>query len=111
MRAVSRCIYKPAFQKFIKKASLPLAMAIEDQVGLICHAPYQGTQKAGDLVGIWVSKFKFQRQQYLIAYRPIPTLPRGGQTTLEVLDIHFLQVGSHEKFYEQLKRHLKSRGH
>ena len=59
--------YKPPFVRFVKKAHKPLQLAIEDAVEEICEAPEMGEAKVGDLAGIRVRKFKFNRQEYLIA--------------------------------------------
>ena len=49
-----------------------------------------------------VYKFRFNRQEYLLAYRPpVEDLP------LEFLIIDFYQVGSHENFYADLKHYLR----
>ncbi len=102
--------YKSPFSKFVKKAHKPLQLAIEDAVEEICENPEVGEVKVGDLAGIWVYKFKFNRQEYLVAYRP-PSLDAYRQGVgLELLIIDFYQVGSHENFYGGLKRYLKSEG-
>lgn len=102
--------YKSPFSKFVKKAHKPLQLAIEDEVEVVCKNPEIGESKVGDLAGIWVHKFKFNRQQYLVAYRP-PTLAsqRRGMG-VELLMIDFYQVGLHENFYDELKRYLKAEG-
>lgn len=73
--------------------------------------PHVGEAKVGDLQGIRVVKFTFQRQQYLIACRP-PSAAEissaGAQR--ESLSIDFYQLGTHENFYATLKKYLKSRG-
>ena len=102
--------YKSPFSKFVKKAHKPLQLAIEDAVKDICENPETGASKVGDLSGIWVYKFKFNRQEYLIAYHP-PTLEARNQGAgVELLIIDFYQVGTHENFYDELKRYLKSEG-
>lgn len=102
--------YKPPFSKFVKKAHKPLQLAIEDAVDEVCDNPEIGEAKVGGLAGIWVYKFKFNRQEYLIAYRPpTPEAQRQG-VDVELLIIDFYQVGSHENFYAELKRYLKSEG-
>jgi hypothetical protein len=100
--------YKPPFSKFVKKAAKPLALAIEDEVEIICETPEIGVQKVGDLAGIWVHKFRFNKQEYLLAYRP-PTPEEILQGVgVELLGIDFYQVGPHENFYTDLKKYLKS---
>ena len=72
--------------------------------------PDIGEAKVGDLAGIWVYKFKFQRQEYLVAYRPPSVEQRRQSTDIEFLVIDFYQVGSHENFYDELKRYLRAEG-
>ncbi len=100
--------YKRPFSRFIKKAHKPLQLAIEDVVEALCAAPEMGEGKVGDLAGVWVYKFRFNRQEYLVAYRPPPDelLRQGAE--VELLFVDFYQVGSHENFYDELKRYLKS---
>jgi mRNA-degrading endonuclease RelE of RelBE toxin-antitoxin system len=93
--------YKRAFAQFVKKASKPLQLAIEVEVTEVCKNPRLGKQKLGDLRGIFVYKFRFQAQEYLMAYQ------------FEYLDdktkitwIEFYQIGPHENFYIQLKRSI-----
>jgi hypothetical protein len=94
--------YKRHFAQYIKKAHKPLQLAIEDAVESVCDSPEIGELKVGDLAGIRVYKFRFNRQEYLMAYRlPINDLP------LEFLIIDFYQVGSHENFYADLKHYLQ----
>ena len=81
--------FKRPFVQYVKKAHKPLQLAI-------------GELKVGDLAGIRVHKFRFSRQEYLIAYRtPKADLP------LEFLFIDFYQVGVHENFYAELKQYLR----
>ena len=101
--------YKPPFKTFVKKQHKPLQLAIEDAVEDVCNDPNIGEQKTGDLQGIWVYKFTFKAQQYLIAYRP-PTDDelRAEGVDIELLVIDFYQAGTHENFYATLKKYLKS---
>ena len=94
--------YKRPFMQFVKKAHKPLKLAIEDSVDVVCDTPDIGEAKVGDLAGIRVYKFRFNRQHYLIAYRPA-----AQEAMVEVLVIDFYQVGTHENFYETLKRYLR----
>lgn len=99
--------YKRPFSQFIKKARKPLQLAIEDAVEAICANPELGEIKSGDLAGIRVYKFRFNRQEYLVAYRPLSKAERGKGKTVVFLAIDFYLVGSHENFYATLKRYLK----
>lgn len=100
--------FKQPFRSFVKKAHKPLQLAIADAVDDVCERPYDGERKIGDLAGFWVWKFWFNRQQYLIAYRP----PREGASGLQIdlVIIDFYKVGPHENFYNELKRYLKELG-
>jgi|SRR5471030_128050 len=101
--------YKPPFVTFVKKQHKPFQLAIEDAVEDVCADPNIGEAKTGDLQGIWVHKFTYNRQQYLMAYRP-PTdeeLKAEG-VDIELLFIDFYQMGTHENFYATLKKYLKS---
>ena len=102
--------YKPPFSRFVKKAHKPLQLAIEDAVEEICEDPEIGEAKTGDLSGIWVYKFKFNRQVYLVAYRTPKPEEREQAVKVELLIIDFYQVGLHENFYDELKRYLRSEG-
>lgn len=101
--------YKPPLSSFVKKQHKPFQLAIEDAVEDICDSPLSGEQKTGDLQGIWVHKFKFNRQEYLIAYRPpAGDQPKADPVEIELLYIDFYQIGTHENFYDDLKSYLKS---
>ena len=71
----------------------------------LCENPDLGESQIGDLAGI--CKFRFNRQEYLVAYRPPTKAQRERGNAVEFLVIDFYQVGPHEKFYEMLKRYLK----
>lgn len=95
--------FKRPFAQYVKKAHKPLRLAIEDEVEVVCETPEIGELKVGDLAGIRVHKFRFNRQEYLMAYRP-PALA----APVEFLIIDFYQVGSHENFYDELKQYLRN---
>jgi len=59
--------------------------------------PHIGSEKKGDLRGVYVHKFKIQTVQYLLAYRFI-----GNALELII-------IGPHENYYRDLMNHLKSR--
>jgi len=99
--------YKRPFAQYVKKAHKPLQLMIEDAVELVCDSPDIGELKVGDLAGIRVYKFRFNRQEYLLAYRPPGRHSTDKDLPLEFLFIDFYQVGSHENFYETLKHYLR----
>lgn len=101
--------HKRPFKNFVKKANKPLQLAIDDEEEKVCERPYDGEPKVGDLSGFYVWKFKFNRQEYLIAYRPPAKEVVDAVSALEIasLIIDFYTIGSHENFYQNLKRYLK----
>lgn len=88
--------YKPPFHHFVKKQLRPFILALRDETNRIVQYPDIGEAKIGDLAGFHVHKFTFNRQQYLIAYRH------------ENDTLTFYMVGTHENFYDELKRYLKA---
>lgn len=98
--------YKTPFKQFVKKAHKPLRLAVEDEVDAICENPAIGEAKKGDLSGFFVHKFKFNRQEYLIAYLPPKEDRMGNAALIEFLAIDFYKIGSHENFYDELKRYI-----
>jgi hypothetical protein len=102
--------YKRPFYQYVKKAHKPLQLAIEDAVELICQNPEIGKGKVGDLSGIRVYKFHFNKQEYLIAYSCLFNLhDEESIDQLDILAIDFYRIGSHQRFYESLKRYLQRR--
>lgn len=99
--------FKRPFKNFVKKAHKPLQLAIDDEVDYVCDHPYAGEAKVGDLRGFYVRKFSFNRQLYLIAYRPPPMEEVTEDVEIEFLVIDFYQVGGHENFYDELKHYIK----
>ncbi len=97
-----RTTYKKAFAQFVKKASKPLQLAIEVRVNEVCNNPRIGQQKAGDLQGIFVYKFRFNTQEYLMAYQFDHFDGAESITWIE-----FCKIGSHENFYTQLKKSIR----
>jgi len=94
--------FKRSFAQFVKKSHKPLQLAIQDEVELVCAAPKIGEAKLGDLNGIRVHKFRFSRQEYLLAYRA-----SKKDMPMEFLVIDFYQAGVHENFYNDLKKYLR----
>jgi mRNA-degrading endonuclease RelE of RelBE toxin-antitoxin system len=88
-------LYRPPFRKFVKKQSRAFQLAIEDEVHEVLKSPYAGETKRGDLEGITVHKFKFHRQEYLMAY------------AVDGHDVVFHMIGTHENFYRALKAYMK----
>jgi hypothetical protein len=97
-----RTTFKKAFAQFVKKSSKPLQLEIEIRVAEVCNNPRIGRQKLGDLQGVFVYKFRFNTQEYLMAYQFDHF---AGE--IKITWIEFCQIGSHENFYSQLKKSLR----
>ncbi|AUB54489.1 type II toxin-antitoxin system RelE/ParE family toxin [Enterococcus mundtii] len=72
---------KPLKEKFLNM--------IYDEIAV---DPYSGSQKTGDLAGIWSKGFNYAETTYRIAYE-----------IQENMVIPVLLCGTHENFYEQSK--------
>ena len=80
-------------KKFKKKEKLELDNAVKE----IAKNPSIGTEKKGDLRGIFVYKFKISKTEFLISYRKV------------VEDLELITIGPHENYYRDLKSYLKKR--
>jgi mRNA interferase RelE/StbE len=85
-----------SFERKVKKFSKRQKLQLDEQVKLIAKNPIIGTEKKGDLRGIYVHKFKIKKIQYLLAYRFVEE------------DLELIMIGPHENYYRDLKKYLKS---
>lgn len=86
-------ILSPTFKRAVKKLHSNQKKLLDDAIRVIQADPHQGESKRGDLLGVYVFKFKINQLDWLLAY--------------EVIDeeiILLLLVGPHENFYRDLKR-------
>ncbi|CAM4482869.1 MAG: hypothetical protein LEGION0403_FIIPPAGN_02497 [Legionella sp.] len=82
----------PAFKKVYKKLPASHKSIVNEAVRTIVNNPKIGEEKKGDLIGVYVYKFKINHQQFLLAYDWDPVLKM------------LLALGVHENFYRDLKR-------
>jgi len=80
-------------KKFRKKEKEELDKAVKK----IVSDPEIGTEKKGDLKGIFIYKFKINNIEHLLAYRIVEDA------------IELIAIGSHENYYRDLKGYLKNR--
>ena len=85
------------FEKKVKKMSKAEKDALDREVRNIAENPNIGEEKKGDLKDVFVHKFKFKTDLYLLAYR------KTGA------DLELVMIGSHENYYRDLKSYLKSK--
>lgn len=85
-------------EKYLKKLKdKPLKKLFRAAIDEICDNPDIGEEKTGDLKGVLTYGFRYNKTDYRIAY------------TVENIDDELVVVilaGTHEGFYEYLKRYL-----
>jgi mRNA-degrading endonuclease YafQ of YafQ-DinJ toxin-antitoxin module len=84
----------PRFDRAIKKISSAEKKILDSAVKSIISDPFKGEMKKGDLSGIQVIKFRYLRQQMLLAY----------SVSLDGKQLVLMGYGVHENFYRDLKR-------
>ena len=87
----------PSFGRVVKKMHAKDKIEVDKAVGEIARNPCIGDEKKGDLIGIFVYKFRINKQEIVLAYRlqPDKFMPQ---------EIELLSLGSHENFYSEMKR-------
>lgn len=84
----------PRFDRAIKKILPAEKKALDLAVKEVIHHPLKGEMKKGDLSGIQVYKFRYLKQQMLLAY----------SVSLDGTQLVLIGYGVHENFYRDLKR-------
>ena len=87
----------PSFARVVKKLHSQDKAVLDAAVQAVASDPALGEEKRGDLSGVFVHKFKLNKQETLLAYRLQPD-------TLAPQELVLLAVGPHGNFYPQLKR-------
>ncbi len=87
----------PTFARAAKKLHAKEKDVVDKAVRTIAGNPTLGEEKKGDLAGIFVYKFKINKQEVLLAYRLEPD-------KFAPLSVQLLSIGAHENFYAELKR-------
>ena len=84
----------PRFDRAIKKILPVEKKALDLAVKTVIANPLIGKMKTGDLSGIQVYKFRYLKEQMLLAYA----------VSLDRSRIVLMGYGVHENFYRDLKR-------
>lgn len=82
------------FSRIYKKLHDSLVIDVDAAIAAVAEDPAIGEKKKGDLVSLWVYKFRCLGQLYLLGYT------RDDQIRLVYLEA----LGSHENFYRDIKR-------
>jgi mRNA-degrading endonuclease RelE of RelBE toxin-antitoxin system len=88
-----RVLITATFAKATKKLHAPQKLELDAVLKQIAIDPIIGEAKVGDLLGVYVYKFRLSQQQVLLAYR-----------IMDQESIKLLTFGPHENFYRDLKR-------
>ena len=86
-----------SFAKKVKKFRKKEKETLDNEIKNIIQNPWVGSEKKGNLRGVFVHKFKIQKTLYLLAYRLM------GE------DIELIMIGPHENYYRDLRLYLKQR--
>ncbi len=96
---VLRVLNTPTFNKVVKKLFARDKITVDAAIKKIANDPSLGEEKKGDLAGIFVFKFKMNKQEVLLSYALLPS----KESPVEIV---LLSLGSHENFYDVLKRQV-----
>jgi hypothetical protein len=86
-----------SFDRLVKKLHSKDKKVLDEAVMAVAKTPFIGEEKCGDLAGVFIHKFKLNKQKTLLAYHLQPDKKKPNEIVL-------LSVGPHENFYTQLKR-------
>ena len=92
---IMRVYQSSSFAKIVKKFEKNQKLELDTEIKKIIQDPSIGSEKKGDLKGVFVHKFKIQSTLYLVSYRML------GE------DIELIMIGPHENYYRDLKSYLK----
>ena len=87
-----RVFQSASFARLYKRLHTGQRREVDAAVAAIVADPLAGEPKKGDLQGVYVYKFRANRQLMLLAYEFDPATRM------------LLLLGSHENFYQELKR-------
>ena len=86
-----------SFERKVKKFTKAQKKKLDGEIRKIINNPSIGSEKKGDLRGVFVHKFKIHTLQYLLAYR----FTRDHS--------ELTMIGPHENYYRDLKSYIQSR--
>ncbi len=92
-----RVYQSSSFAKTVKKFERNQKLELDTEIRKVIQDPSIGSERKGDLGGVFVHKLKIQNTLYLMSYRMV------GE------DIEFIMIGPHENYYRDLKSYLKGR--
>lgn len=86
-----------SFERRVKKFTKRQKNKLGQEVHKIMDKPSIGSEKKGDLRGVYVHKFKIHTVQYLLSYKFLGTL------------LELIMIGPHENYYRDQKSYQKNK--
>jgi mRNA interferase RelE/StbE len=86
-----------SFGRKVKKIKYEEKRELDNAIKAIINNHSIGTEKKGDLKGVFIYKFKLIKTEYLLSYRIVDG------------DLELITIGPHENYYRDLKSYLKNR--
>lgn len=86
-----------SFKRRVKRFTKKEKKELDKQIRGIAKNPSIGSEKKGELRGVYVHKFKLQTTQYLLSYRFLEE------------DLELIMIGPHENYYRDLKSYMTRR--
>ncbi len=83
-----------SFAKKVKKLSKNDKLELDNAIHAILKNPNIGIEKKGDLIKIFIYKYKINTQQYLLAYR------------FSDAQLELIKIDVHQNFYRDLKKQM-----
>ncbi len=92
-------IFSTSAAKYLKKIKdKKLKSLFKEKIDMVLLNPFAGEAKTGDLAGVYCMDIRYDKTEFRIAY----TIT--GEST--GITIFILMAGTHENFYETLKRYM-----
>jgi len=85
------------FERKVKKFTKQEKKSLDRQILKIADNPAIGSEKKGDLRGVYEHKFKIKHTQYLLSYR------------FSEENLALIMIGPHENYDRDLQSYLESR--
>ena len=92
-----RIVQSRSFEQKVKKFTKRQKKKLDEEIQKILDDPSIGTEKKGDLKGVYIHKFRVHSAHYLLAYR---FMGEG---------LELIMIGPHDNYYRDLKSYMKGR--
>jgi len=92
-----RIVQSRSLEQKVKKLTRYQKKKLDEEIQEILDNPSIGTEKRGDLKGVYIHKFKVRSTQHLLAYRFMSD------------GLELVTIGPHENYYRDLKTYMKRR--